>query len=320
MALPLTNYQLFSHPLLVTLCLDYSISPSSSSPRISLRHDSWKLSSTCSCDLGADKFSEDAINLLSKDRKACQLHIACSSYHDYSHVAAAVEKCTGKFQLDMGPALACLKLCNQFICFCECNSLRAERHKLLKRKVRMPLRENGGPPTGQQWGHVYIVSSNSEKASFKIGFSREHPSKRVSDHRRCFKGAVLVAYTSRISRAHRVEQLVHAELCHQRRREKCAKCKRVHSEWFEISKGDAVEVVKRWAAWICSQPYETQTGKLKRFWEGKLSSTLNLSSQDTGRWNMTWQEWTQSWRKNSEYFLALQHSEKYKLHRCDIED
>lgn len=54
----------------------------------------------------------------------------------------------------------------------------------------------------------------------------------------------------------RVEALVHMELMEYRRIEvKCPGCSKTHKEWFEISPDSAVQVVRKWMAWMRTQPY-----------------------------------------------------------------
>lgn len=109
-------------------------------------------------------------------------------------------------------------------------------------------------------GYVYIVSRDSKKDCFKIGFSRYAPSKRVKRHRKCYGDATLIAQTKMIRHARRVEQLVHWDLSNCRRKERCAQCDRVHREWFDISEDMAIQTVSTWGMWIASHSGTGQGG------------------------------------------------------------
>ncbi len=161
--------------------------------------------------------------------------------------------------------------------------MRAQRKGLL-RAIRAPLRSCGKPMRSAQNGYVYIVSRDPDENCFKIGFSKYHPTKRVSSHRRCYDEAQLIAFTDVIRYAPRVEQLVHWDLSTNRRREKCSRCGCWHGEWFDISKDRAINAVSKWAGWICLQPYEEQNGALKAFWSSHLGTRLDPESLSSRHW------------------------------------
>lgn len=114
-------------------------------------------------------------------------------------------------------------------------------------------------PTSIAWeGCVYIVSRDSDSDCFKIGFSKYHPSERVTRHRRCYSTAKLISQTRMMRYARRVEQLVHWELDAYRRKEHCTRCNRVHREWFDVSKEVVLEAVERWEVWVASHSPRAQ--------------------------------------------------------------
>uniref|UniRef100_A0A093XT13 Meiotically up-regulated protein n=1 Tax=Talaromyces marneffei PM1 TaxID=1077442 RepID=A0A093XT13_TALMA len=64
-----------------------------------------------------------------------------------------------------------------------------------------------------------------------------------------------------VSHIYRVEKLVHMELKNLRRIEQsCPGCRQNHREWFEVSLDLAVEVVRKWMAWMRESPYEKRPG------------------------------------------------------------
>ncbi|ERF71111.1 hypothetical protein EPUS_07783 [Endocarpon pusillum Z07020] len=195
--------------------------------------------------------------------------------------------------------------------------MRARRKGLL-RTIRAPLMSRGKPMRSAQKGYVYIVSRDADENCFKIGFSKHHPMKRVSRHRRCHDGAKLIAFTSAIQHAPRVEQLVHWDLSTNRRWEKCSRCKCEHREWFDVSKDMAIEAVSRWAGWICSQPYERQGGGLKAFWSSHLRSGFDPDSLSGHYWGWhTESDWAETLVEAKAYRMSLEHVESVKIHRYD---
>jgi T5orf172 domain len=155
----------------------------------------------------------------------------------------------------------------------------------------------GTSTRSEQEGYVYIVSRDLDQDCFKIGFSRYDPSERVSCHRKCYDGVTLIAQTNLIPFARRVEQLAHWNLSTHRRREHCGRCNCEHREWFHVSKDKAIDAVIRWAGWICSQPYKTQSGCLKSFWARRLVKRSDLYA--LGRYYSDvrpGQDWTDLWK------------------------
>ncbi|KAJ5219615.1 hypothetical protein N7468_008819 [Penicillium chermesinum] len=65
----------------------------------------------------------------------------------------------------------------------------------------------------------------------------------------------------------RIEALVHTELMNYRRCEpKCPGCDKKHIEWFETSQDHAVRVVRKWNAWMATEPYEKHIVDDKEEW------------------------------------------------------
>lgn len=76
----------------------------------------------------------------------------------------------------------------------------------------------------------------------------------------------------------RVEALVHMELLEHRRIEKkCPGCSKSHKEYFEISKENAIQVVRKWISWMRSLPYEKRTIGGKEQWVLKSEESKRLA-------------------------------------------
>ena len=106
---------------------------------------------------------------------------------------------------------------------------------------------------------------------------KDEPQVRRHNLAQCYKNAKLLAFTDLIPHAYRVERLVHADLAKQRRKDECNTCRTNHSEWFEVARDLAVQVVARWAAWLASQPYDQDSGRLSSIWEERLTHRLVVS-------------------------------------------
>lgn len=170
---------------------------------------------------------------------------------------------------------------------------RKRINKALAQCISKPLKRLMKEGT-QRPGHMYILSTPSMPNHLKIGYSRRHPQVRFQELTQCYKSATLVAFTSVIPQALRVEQLVHAELALQRYVDKCGKCNTNHGKWFAVSRELAIQVIRRWAVWLACQPYE-DSGVLGTLWTGRLRPGLIVSLRPgvdhfTSR-EGTWQTW-----------------------------
>jgi hypothetical protein len=110
----------------------------------------------------------------------------------------------------------------------------------------------------------------------KIGVTTKHPAVRREQWGRCYPAIQLHAYTSQVPYARLVENVIHIELLAQRYTEDCGTCtgtktrKRSHTEWFKVAEQLAEQVVLRWAKWMGSRPYHTDTRELSRIWVDRL--------------------------------------------------
>lgn len=67
----------------------------------------------------------------------------------------------------------------------------------------------------------------------------------------------------KIPHAKRVERLMLVELMPYHKEWKCERCKRSHTEWFDVSETEALQVFRKWHRWIVTAPYalHSRTGR-----------------------------------------------------------
>ncbi len=118
-------------------------------------------------------------------------------------------------------------------------------------------------------GFIYIYWFPVNFGHIKIGVTTRSIEVRLREWKKqCGHEPELVYPKSpevrqRIPHVFRVEAIVQAELREFRRKElKCKTCYRAHKEWFEKSTPAAITAVKRWSAWMRTEPYEP-SGRLK---------------------------------------------------------
>jgi hypothetical protein len=173
--------------------------------------------------------------------------------------------------------------------------LRRKINLDLAKKIAKPIEPSHKTESRQYLGYVYILSCVSRDL-VKVGFTNDHPYKRLSEISPCYPDAVLVAYTVPIPYPHRVEQLAHAELALQRLNHSCPACCKTHREWFKMTQGLAERVVLRWAKWIAKQPYEMHSGVLHPAWvralDKKLIARLRPAAEDRSAHEPDWGTWT----------------------------
>ncbi|KAH8691550.1 T5orf172 domain-containing protein [Talaromyces proteolyticus] len=123
-------------------------------------------------------------------------------------------------------------------------------------------------------GNVYVYWQPGNFGHLKIGLSNDI-TKRMKKWNSDCKKPMEVYYPKlggdeefpNVKHVYRVEKLVHTELKNCRRiEEKCPGCGRNHVEWFEVSRDLAVQVVRKWMAWIKEAPYEERSSKTKTEW------------------------------------------------------
>ena len=94
----------------------------------------------------------------------------------------------------------------------------------------------------------------------------------------------------------KTEKLAHVELANFQRDLKCAGCKSIHKEWFDVAPEVALQVVQRWRKFLENVPYTT-SGVLKSPWTDLLERSempflpkeeLNV---DHNSRNERWEKW-----------------------------
>jgi hypothetical protein len=168
-------------------------------------------------------------------------------------------------------------------------------NKDLIKKIKAPLALEEAAEPSEHAGFLYVMRHPSNPDHLKIGVSK-HPPVRAVSLSRCYPGASMLAYTTLIPHAHRVESLVHAELALLRRKETCGYCETEHGEWFEITLDLALEAVGRWAKWILTCPYDESDGNLRDSWirhtehiAGLIPGVCQAQNENS------WQRWINSY-------------------------
>jgi uncharacterized protein YeeX (DUF496 family) len=114
-------------------------------------------------------------------------------------------------------------------------------------------------------GIIYVYWQPGNFGHLKIGYTTQDLSKRMKQWNSQCNKTMEVYFPDRndeqelipVRHVCRVEKLVHMELKNLRRIEQnCPGCGKNHNEWFEVSRDLAVEVVRKWMAWMRESPYE----------------------------------------------------------------
>lgn len=98
-------------------------------------------------------------------------------------------------------------------------------------------------------GWIYAFSWPEHPGFIKIGYSNDVATRVNVEWDNCHRGATLLI-TCHVKYPRRIEELIHAQLQHQRRKiVSCANqfCRKTHIEWFEISVNEGLQTVKDWA-------------------------------------------------------------------------
>ncbi len=146
----------------------------------------------------------------------------------------------------------------------------------LVEKLEQKLPRNPRGPTSEMAGYIYLLKSHRIAGMLKIGVTTKNPAVRREQWDRCYPSIQLHAYTSLVPHARLVEHLIHTELLAQRYKEDCSSCKgskaraRSHTEWFKVTESLAEQTVIRWAKWMGSRPFHTDTRMLSLAWRNRL--------------------------------------------------
>ncbi|KAI5371802.1 hypothetical protein J4E82_009542 [Alternaria postmessia] len=110
----------------------------------------------------------------------------------------------------------------------------------------------------QKRGFVYLFWDKEYFGMVKIGYTKDLTQRLESWNQQCGREHIYHSSTEcqvEIPHAHRVEQLVHAELKEYRKRRQCEGCGTMHKEWFDAGQAHVVKVLRKWREWILQEPY-----------------------------------------------------------------
>jgi len=133
--------------------------------------------------------------------------------------------------------------------------------------LSLPLRESEFHD-----GTLYIFEREKDLGHVKIGFTTMVADDRfVSFESLCGFIPIPLRQIRHVPCIRRTERLVHSELGqHRKYCTTCVNnpnCRTLHSEWFEVGKRHAMEIMGRWARWMTeADPYEVD-GSLKTYWD-----------------------------------------------------
>lgn len=133
--------------------------------------------------------------------------------------------------------------------------------------LSLPLRESEFHD-----GALYIFEREKDLGHVKIGFTTMVADDRfVSFESLCGFIPIPLRQIRHVPCIRRTERLVHSELGqHRKYCTTCVNnpnCRTLHSEWFEVGKRHAMEIMGRWARWMTeADPYEVD-GSLKTYWD-----------------------------------------------------
>lgn len=133
-------------------------------------------------------------------------------------------------------------------------------------------------------GYIYVLEAEKVPGFIKIGYTTQLVANRLKELRfRCNRQFKVIYPTlpnpTLVPRAKRVERLCHAELIDSQVRTDCTGCLQEHHEWFKISSENAIAVIKKWSAWMNSDPYDSALGNLKDREKGRLSIMVNFMDE-----------------------------------------
>ena len=118
---------------------------------------------------------------------------------------------------------------------------------------------------GDREGYLYVYWNEATFGLRKIGFTGYDVSKRLEEWQTDCKHAAVEQYRSpcKVRHAHRVEQLVHADLSDYRVFEPfCHGCFKSHIEWFRsVDLIHIIERIEAWTQWASEGPYEQIGGQ-----------------------------------------------------------
>jgi hypothetical protein len=148
----------------------------------------------------------------------------------------------------------------------------AERGSTIIKILRRPINEHQ-----DEQGSIYIFNWPRTPGFLKIGYAKVSAGKRVSTWQLCHPEATPL-YEVDLAFPERMETLIHAELAGKRYRlrEPCSRCGKQHTEWFEITLGEAQRVVRDW--WkVSASPLYTEDRTLSLEWDRIIGSLSQVT-------------------------------------------
>jgi hypothetical protein len=144
---------------------------------------------------------------------------------------------------------------------CSSKFIPYQSEKSKKLSVHDAVYQKATAPLGviaQKEGFVYLFWDKEYFGMVKIGYTKDLTKRLNSWNKQCDREHVYHSSTEcqvEIPHAHRVEQLVHAELKEYRKRRLCEGCGVIHKEWFGAPQAHVVKVLRKWREWILEEPY-----------------------------------------------------------------
>jgi hypothetical protein len=137
-------------------------------------------------------------------------------------------------------------------------------------------------------GYVYIYTSERCAGHVKIGVTSTTPQGRVDQwEQKChlFKTRLISDPESHpFLHCELVEKLIKAELNNYRRKYACPICRNdsgdpvQHGEWYEISKEEGLEIVRKWRSWLVDLKPYSEDGVMQPRWSEKYKAFLEKTA------------------------------------------
>lgn len=144
----------------------------------------------------------------------------------------------------------------------------------IQRKIEADL-----VPLETKPGYIYVFEAAKVQGFIKIGYTTRAVAGRLENlqfecNRRLKMLFPMPSDTVLIPNAYRVEKLCHAELVDQQVHIDCTGCLQEHHEWFRTSSENAIAVIKKWSAWMNSEPYDPALRRLKDRERSRISTCV----------------------------------------------
>lgn len=130
-------------------------------------------------------------------------------------------------------------------------------------------------------GYIYVFEAENAQGFIKIGYTAQLVADRLKNLRFQFNRQLKVLFPTPsgailVPNAYYVEKLCHAELIDYQVHIDCTGCQQEHHEWFQTSPENAIAVIRKWSAWMNSDPYDPALRSLEEREKGRLSIMANF--------------------------------------------